>query len=119
MNSPFSQRATGFQRRERRYTGWLACVAVLQLAACGGSNKSSHYERAMNKQESCCQLLKDDKARSECVGKIVRIEDESVEDSEVNEASFRCIEKNFVCDRSTGGPTKESSQTALDCISDL
>lgn len=73
----------------------------------------------MNKQEQCCQLLKDDKQRSECVDAIVRIDDSSVEDSEVNEASFRCIEKEFVCDRATGRATLESMQSSLDCISDL
>jgi hypothetical protein len=73
----------------------------------------------MNKQESCCQILKDDKQRSECMDKIVRINDASVEDSQVNEASFRCVETHFVCDRSSGYATQEASQAALDCISDL
>jgi hypothetical protein len=88
--------------------------------ACGGSsNKKSHYERAMNKQESCCQGLQDDRKRSECMDSIVRINDQSAEDSEVNEATFRCVEKNFVCDRATGQSTQEGSQAALDCITDL
>jgi hypothetical protein len=73
----------------------------------------------MNKQESCCQVLSDDRQRSECVDAIVRIHDESVEDSQVNEASFRCIEANFACDRATGHATQAASQSALDCISDL
>jgi hypothetical protein len=94
-------------------------VFLLQLAACGGSAKSSHYERALSKQESCCQGLQDDKDRANCMENIVRIHDESVEDSQVNEASFRCVEKDFVCDRATGHATQESSQAALDCISDL
>jgi hypothetical protein len=92
----------------------------LQLAACGGSSKKkSHYERAMNKQESCCQGIQDDRQRSECVDKIVRISDASVENSEVNEATFRCIEKNFVCDPASGNATQEASQAALDCITDI
>ncbi len=94
-------------------------VLVLQLLGCGGSAKKSHYEQAMNKQESCCAALQDDRTRSECVDKIVRIHDESVEDSQVNEASFRCVEKNFVCDAATGHATPEASQAALDCLSDL
>ena len=106
-------------RRERRYTSWLVTVFLLQLVACGGSSKASHYERAMNKQETCCKGLQDDKERATCMDSIVRINDESVEDSQVNEASFRCVEKDFVCDTATGHATQASSQAALDCISDL
>ena len=103
-----------------RCTWPLLCVVILQLAACGSSSKkSSHYKAAMNKQESCCHGLQDDRQRSECMNKIVRISDASVEDSEVNEATFRCVEKNFVCDAASGQATQEASQAALDCITDL
>ncbi len=73
----------------------------------------------MSKQEACCQALPDDQQRASCVQKIVRIDDASVEDSEVNEASFRCVEMNFVCNPATGQATQEASQAALDCITDL
>ena len=77
--------------RERWSTWALASVVLVPLIACGGSsNKTSHYERAMNKQESCCQGLQDDRQRSECVKAIIRIDDASAEDSDVNEATFRC-----------------------------
>ncbi len=110
---------TSVQSRKHSYTRILRCVAFLPLLACGGSPKTSHYEQAMSKQEACCQALADDQQRAACAQSIVRIDDASIEDSEVNEASFRCIEKNFVCNPATGQATQEASQAALDCITDL
>lgn len=103
---------------ELRCTLALVGVVFLQLLACGGAQKTNHYERAMSKQDRCCQALEGE-ARAQCTEAIVRVSDESTEDSRVNDATFRCVEVNFVCDAATGRATQEASQAALDCITDL
>ncbi len=100
-------------------TALLTCVALLPLLACGAGAKKGSYKKAVGKQEQCCQGLQDDKTRSDCMASIVRIGDESSEDHKLNEATFRCVERNFVCEPQTGRATQEASQKAYDCISDL
>ena len=118
-SSPLSATHHRPLHRKRGATVTLLCVILVPLFACGSSSKKSHYEQAMGKQERCCQGLQDDRQRSECVDSIIRIDDASTENSDVNEATFQCVEKNFVCDKSTGKATSEASQAALDCITDL
>lgn len=117
--SPTQCRPTRRRCRERVSTAFIACVALVPLLACGGSAKKGSYQRAIGKQEQCCQGLQDDRQRAECMDSIVRVGDESAEDHDINEATFRCVERSFVCEPQTGRATQEASQEAFDCISDL
>jgi hypothetical protein len=94
-------------------------VALLPLFACGGPAKGKSYEKALSKQEKCCQALADAQARSTCQDSIIRIDDPEAKDTAVNEATFACVEEHFACDSSTGRATKEASQKAYDCIAAL
>ena len=92
----------------------------MQLIGCGGSKpKANPYEKAISKQEACCQGLQDAAARQACEASIVRLGDSSAKDSEVNEATFRCVETHFVCEPATGKATKAANQATLDCLTDL
>lgn len=95
-------------------TAWL----LLALAACGG-RPANHYKKALSKQEQCCEQLADDSARATCSARIVRVDDPEVARTPENQATYHCVEAHFACDPSTGTATRESSQTALDCIADL
>lgn len=101
-------------RRHTIVTAWL----LLALAACGG-RPTNHYQKALSKQEQCCQQLTDDRARAECDARIVRVDDPEVARTRENQATFHCIEKHFVCEPTTGTATRDSSQKALDCVADL
>lgn len=106
--------------RERVYTLGVMSVAIVQLFACGSpSNTTSQYQRAMGKQEACCQGLQDGAQQQACMQKIVRIGDESIEKTELNEATFQCVETNFVCSAATGQATPEANQATYDCITNL
>ena len=102
-------------RRHTIVTVWL----LLALAACGGGRPANHYQKALSKQEQCCQQLADERARAECDARIVRVDDPEVARTRENQATFHCVEKHFVCEPTTGTATKESSQRALDCVADL
>ena len=114
------QRSKAPRPRERLSTVVLAAVAFVPLFACGGgSAKKDNYRKAVGAQEQCCQGLQDDRARSECNQAIVRVSDPAAETSDVNDATFQCVERNFVCDPQTGRATAAASQKAYDCITDL
>ncbi len=113
------QRSNARRFCERLATGVLAAVALVPLFACGSSAKKDHYRKAVGAQERCCQGLQDDRGRAECNEAIVRVADPAAESSDVNDATFRCVERHFVCDPQTGRATQEASQKAYDCISDL
>lgn len=113
------QRSKALRNSERLSTVVLAAVVLVPLFACGGNAKKDSYRKAVGEQERCCQGLQDDRARAECNQAIVRVSDPAAESSDVNDATFRCVERNFVCDPQTGRATKEASQKAYDCITDL
>ena len=108
---------------EPAYTSRFATLCLLlvaaALAACGGSSHPASYQHAVSKQEACCNGLADPAAKQSCLSHIVRVEDPEVQKSDANMATYSCIERNFVCDPSTGSATKESAQKQLDCINDL
>ena len=52
-------------------------------------------------------------------GGIVRAPDPDVARAPANQATFACVQENFVCDPSTGRATAASAQAQLDCIQDL
>ncbi len=112
--------ATRGSLRERRCTHALFAVMLVPLLACGGSKPRAHsYDKAIGKQEACCSGLQDVHARQHCEEGIVKIDEDSSKSSEVNEATFRCVENNFVCDPATGKATAEANQATYDCLSDL
>ena len=94
------------------------CALVL---ACGGaqSGGGNHYQTSVSKQRACCGELSDPSERSACIDQIVTVEDESVQSSSENQATFRCMNQHFVCDSSTGQATAESRQAQLDCLNDI
>ncbi|MBP9087811.1 MAG: hypothetical protein KBG15_16950 [Kofleriaceae bacterium] len=111
--------------RERIVT--VGCTTVLRVATvllglaavigCGGRHGDT-YAKATNAQESCCEHLAGE-ARAACLQKIVRVEDPKVASSRVNQDTFACVVKHFVCDATTGAATKDSAQSQLECIQDL
>lgn len=106
--------------RERGCTLVLAAVLLVQLIGCGGSKpKANPYEKAISKQQACCQGLQDPTTRQQCEESIVRLDEGSATTSEVNEATFRCVETHFVCETSTGKATQAANQATLDCLTDL
>jgi hypothetical protein len=120
--APGQGRPRGRRRREPALTGVLATVALALalLGACGGSSTGGEtYQQAISEQEACCNELGDPAAREQCLGGIVRVDDPAVQQSDLNKATYACIERHFVCDGMTGGPTQASSQAQLDCINDL
>lgn len=113
--------ATEIAGRERTYTRHHTIVTIwllLALAACGG-RPANHYQKAVSKQEQCCQQLADERARAECDARIVRVDDPEVARTRENQATYHCIERHFVCEPTTGTATQEASQRALDCVADL
>ena len=106
--------------RERGCTLVVAAVLLVQLIGCGGSKPNANpYEQAISKQQGCCQGLQDPAARQACEQSIVRLDDSSAKDSDVNEQTFRCVETHFVCETSTGKATQAANQATLDCLTDL
>jgi hypothetical protein len=113
--------ATEIAGREPAYTRHHTIVTVwllFALAACGG-RPANHYQKALSKQEQCCQQLTDDRARAECDARIVRVDAPEVARTRENQATFHCVEKHFVCEPTTGTATRDSSQKTLDCVADL
>jgi hypothetical protein len=98
----------------------VTLALALLGAACGGSSSGGEtYQQAVSEQEACCNQLNDPGARDQCLAGIVRVDDPQVQQSDLNRATYACIERHFQCDGMTGGPTQESSQLQLDCINDL
>jgi hypothetical protein len=91
------------------------------ILACGGKSKSDPnvYAKAMDVQESCCRQLADTAAREACISRIVRVDDEEVQSSDINRATYACFVEHFVCDLMTGAVSKEASQKQYDCIDAL
>jgi hypothetical protein len=107
-----SRRATAKRARH----GW---ILVLALAACGGGRgKGDPYKQATSEQEACCENLQGAE-RDQCMQQIVRVDDPNVASSSANQETYRCIERHFVCDPSTGHASQESAQAQYDCIADL
>jgi hypothetical protein len=96
----------------------LAVAAIALVTACGGGKKTDTYARANDVQGQCCEHLKG-APRDQCVKGIVRIDDNAVAQSTVNQATYACVAKHFVCDPATGHPTQQSAQQQLECIQDL
>jgi hypothetical protein len=112
----------GTPRCKRSYTARLAtlCLLMLGLAACGGrASGEKTYQKAVSKQESCCNGLADPAARQSCLETIVRVDDPAVQSSDANRATYACVERHFTCDPATGTATKASAQAQLDCINDI
>lgn len=102
---------------------WFAItLASLALAACGGgggsSKKGDTYARATDAQQQCCEHLSGP-ARDQCLGDVVRVDDQGVARTEVNQATYSCVVEHFVCDPKSGRPTQPSAQAQLECIQDL
>ena len=99
---------------------WFAIT--LALAACGGggggSKKGDTYARATDSQQQCCENLSG-AGRDQCLGDVVRVEDQGVAKNEVNQATYSCVVQHFVCDPKSGHPTQPSAQAQLECIQDL
>lgn len=112
-------RTAGCERACTRHHTIVTAWLLLALAACGGRQPANHYQKAVSKQEQCCQQLTDDNARATCTSRIVRVDDPQVAQTAENQATFHCVERHFACDPSTGAATQESSQKALDCVADL
>ncbi|MCB9560877.1 MAG: hypothetical protein H6708_10760 [Kofleriaceae bacterium] len=112
--------ATGSRRRHGRLAGLGLAVALgLGLAACGGhGGHGDSYRAATSEQEACCEHLDGD-ARAQCLAQIVRVDDPAVAASDPNQATYRCIERNFTCDPASGHATPASAQAQYDCIADL
>ena len=107
-------------RRERTATV-LAATLWLAVASCGGSahNRRDAYRVALSKQEACCDALAEPAARDACRARLVRVGDKEVEKTSINQATFGCVERHFVCDGSTGEATMASKQSQLECLIDL
>lgn len=97
----------------------MTLALALLAVGCGGSQRSETYQEAVSDQEACCNQLAQPGARDQCLASVVRVDDPEVQQSDLNLATFDCIERHFQCDAMTGGPTQESSQLQLDCINDL
>ena len=101
---------------------FLVVTGIALLAgACGGGGKTKRgdtYVAATSAQEQCCEHLAGG-ARDSCLQQIVRVPDEAVARSQQNQATYACVQEQFVCNPATGMPTQESAQAQLDCIQDL
>lgn len=113
-------------RCDRRFTtlcATLCCALALAFAVgCGGKSKKTDpnvYANAIDQQEACCRQLADAQAREACISRIVRVDDEEVQRSDLNRATYACFADHFQCDPATGGVTKEASQKQYDCIDAL
>ena len=96
-------------------------MAAATLFGCGGGNtpRVNRYQSSVDAQETCCEHLADGGARDGCLAAIVRVDDPAVQSSDINQQTYGCVQRHFVCDPSTGTASRESSQAQLDCIADL
>jgi hypothetical protein len=98
---------------------WIASLTlVATLGACGGGHHGDTYAKATQAQQQCCEHLAGP-SRDECLQRIVRVPDPEVAKVSTNQASYACVEENFICDPQSGHATQASSQASLDCIQDL
>ena len=100
----------------------LVCaLALFLIPGCGGKAKggTNNYAKAVDKQEACCRQLADASAQQACVERIVRVDDAEVQSSKLNQATYACFLRHFVCDPMTGAVSKEASQKQYDCIDEL
>jgi hypothetical protein len=97
---------------------FVLALAVGVGFACGAA-APNYYKRSITKQESCCAKLADPGARQQCETDIRRADSEAVAQSQTNQETYRCVDRYFVCDTSTGKETRESAQAQLDCLNDL
>lgn len=89
------------------------------LAACGGGGSSRDtYTRATDVQGTCCEHLAGD-GRTQCLQQVVRVEDQGVAKSSINQQTYACVVDHFTCDPASGKPTQQSAQEQLECIQDL
>jgi hypothetical protein len=95
----------------------LIVVFAAALLACGST--PNYYRRATAKQEQCCNRVGDPAAKSACLGEVPRLESVAAETTPTNQETFRCVDRHFACDASTGRATRESAQGQLDCLNDL
>ena len=58
----------------------------------------------------------DANAQQACLVDIPRTQDEA---SAINQETFQCVSKHFICDPATGRATRDSAQQQLDCLNDL
>jgi hypothetical protein len=93
----------------------LCAAGALMLVACA-TTATNHYRPAIASQEQCCDKLTDPNARNTCRGEIPRTQDEA---SPINQETFQCVQRHFICDAATGRATRESAQSQLDCLNDL
>jgi hypothetical protein len=90
----------------------------VRVADCGAA-APNYYRSAVARQEQCCGGLADPAAKEACLAQVLRVDDESVELSPVNQETFQCVDRHFRCEPTTGRATPESSQAQLDCLNDL
>ena len=93
----------------------LSLFAFSLLGACATSDVN-HYKPALANQEQCCNRVADPNAKQACLTDIPRTQDES---SNINQETFQCVAKHFICDPATGRATRDSAQQQLDCLNDL
>lgn len=91
---------------------------LVAIAACGGNSRRDAYAHATDAQRTCCENLKGD-ARAACLTDVIKIEDAAIAKTSQNQSTYACVAANFVCEPSTGRPTKSSAQKQLDCLEDL
>lgn len=101
-------------------TLWSALALIFALG-CGGKAKggTNNYARAIDRQEACCRELADAAAQEACIARIVRVDDAEVQGSKLNQSTYACFLRHFVCDPMTGAVSKEASQKQYDCIDEL
>jgi hypothetical protein len=98
----------------------LLCATLAgALLACGGGQRTNHYRGSVTKAESCCEGLADPSARDACLADIPRVDSAAAETAPTNQETFRCVNRYFICDSSTGRATRESAQAQLDCLNSL
>lgn len=100
----------------------LVCaLALFSASGCGGKVKggTNNYAKAIDRQEACCRELADASAQQACIARIVRVDDQEVQRSRLNEETYACFLRHFVCDPMTGAVSKEASQKQYDCIDEL
>ena len=93
----------------------LLSLSLVAVAACATTD-ANHYRPALANEEACCHRVGDPNGQRACLADIPRTQDET---SSINQETFQCVERNFVCDPATGRATRDSAQQQLDCLNDL